>query len=95
MKTRSYLCVPALALVLSGCGLFDADPKSAPGTPQRTCEDAADTDPKVRNFWSNAGSNANPIDFTEEYKSKREDAIRECLRIRSGRPAGGVEKVIK
>jgi hypothetical protein len=93
MKTA--LMLTAALCVLAACG--ETKPKlSEPGTPERICEDAADADPRVRNLLKyEGGVNANPNEFHADYKSAREDAIRECRRVRTGRPKGGVEKVLK
>ena len=84
-----------LAVVMvSGCSLFEP-PKSAPGTTARLCEDAADADPKLRDYWATTPSNTPPSDFTDDYRHARQGLIADCLRIRSGRPAGGVERPIR
>lgn len=83
-----------LVLALSGCSLIEP-PEAAPGTPQRLCEDAADSDPKVRDFWATTPSGSNPSEFNDQYRAARARAVAECLRVRSGRPRGGVERLVK
>lgn len=92
--TRSTFLLACLALSLSGCGLFgQGDKKSPLGTPERACEDAADADPKLHDFWATTPATADPATFPKAYQEERQRLITECLRIRSGRPKGGVERV--
>lgn len=91
---KSLLSLAASLLLLTACGSPGLE-HSAPGTPERICEDAADADPKVRNFNATTGVNGNPLDFNEKYIAARTSAVAECLRIRNGRPKGGVEKFIR
>ncbi len=91
---KTLVALVTACLLLSGCSLIL--PKEAPpGTAERSCEDKADAEPAVRNFNATRGVNANPVDFTEEYRAARAAAVAECLRVRNGRPKGGVEKVIR
>lgn len=93
---RTQVLLAAALVVLAGCGSVEKPARSEPGTVERACEDAADADPKVKNFWAvSGGSNANPLNFNEGYKAARDASIFECLRVRNGRPKGGVEKVLK
>ncbi len=92
MRPRHALLLTMV--ILAGCSLFEPK-KSPPGTPQRACEDAADADPKVRDYWATTSSNTPPPDFDRGYKIARDRAIAECLRIRAGLPSGGVEKPIR
>ena len=91
---KSLLPLAASLLLLTACGSRGLE-HSAPGTSERICEDAADSDPKVRNFNATTGVNGNPLDFNEEYATARKSAVAECMRIRNGRPKGGVEKYIR
>ena len=93
---RTQFVLAAALAVLAGCGTDEKPKVSAPGTVERACEDAADADPNVKHYWARSGgSNANPLNFAEDYKAARDAAIYECLRVRNGRPKGGVEKVIR
>ncbi len=91
---RSIVFLGVALLLLTACGGTSLQ-RSNPGTPERACEDAADSDPKVRDFNATTGVNGNPLDFSEDYKAARNAAVVECMRIRDGRPKGGVEKVIR
>ena len=93
---RTQFVLVAAFTVLAGCGTVQKPARSEPGTVERACEDAVDADPKVKNYWaSSGGSNANPLNFNEDYKAARDAAMFECLRVRNGRPKGGVEKIMK
>lgn len=82
--------------LLAACSAFGPT-KSEPGTPQRQCEDAADADPKIHNFWSTTPSSLGTDAFQDAYKAARDASIRQCLRARSGfkSTGGGVEKPIR
>ena len=82
-------------LALTGCSRFFEPSRSPVGTPQRACEDAADADPRLRDFVATQPRKASPNDFTADDPAFRSGLIADCLRNRSGRPGGGVEKVIK
>ena len=93
---RTQFVLAAAFAVLAGCGSVEKPVRSGLGTVERACEEAADTDPKVKNYWATSGgSNANALNFNEDYKAARDASIYECLRVRNGRPKGGVEKVLK
>jgi len=79
---------------VSGCSLIEP-PKSPPGSAQRQCEDAADADPRVRDYFGTIPSNTAPLSFTDDYRAFRARVVSDCLRVRSGRPAGGVERLVK
>ncbi len=90
---RACLLPVMLSLALGGCSLFRPS-EAAHGTPLRSCEDTADADPRVHDFWATTSSTANPNSFNAEYQAARAKVVNECMRLRSGRPLGGVEKPI-
>ena len=83
-----------LLLALSACSIIEP-PQSPPGTVQRQCEDAADADPRVRDYFGTVPSNTDPVFFTDDYRAFRARVVSDCLRIRSGRPKGGVERLVR
>lgn len=92
---KIHLALGLITLLLAACGNVDHLTISPPGTPERACEDAADANPKIRNYNATTGVNGNPLDFEGDYKAARKAAVAECMRVRNGRPAGGVEKPIR
>ncbi len=97
MTNPARAAAVALVLLMTGCSMFSPSgtPASEPGSAERACEDAADQDPAVRNFWGHSPANLPAGTFTEGYQAARRNAVVDCMRIRSGRPKGGVEKVIQ
>lgn len=93
-RTTLLPLVAMLSLAVSGCSMF-SPPEAASGTPTRLCENAADADPRIRDFWSTQSSNSNPSEFTSKYLAARARVVSECLRVRSGQPKGGVERPIR
>jgi len=87
--------LPALAVLLSlaGCAAFHP-PQAEPGTPLRACQDAADANPVLDNFVRKDPRASNPNDFYDLYLAKRQELVNDCMAVRSGRPRGGVQKVL-
>lgn len=87
------IAVFASLLALAGCASLNP-PLAAAGTPERACQEAADANPALRNFASTMAPNANPNSFYEDYLAKRKQLVDDCLAVRTGRPRGGVQKVL-
>jgi hypothetical protein len=81
-------------LVLAGCNPI-VPPRLDLGPQQPACEKAADTDPTVKALYVQMVTAPVPQNFQAGYNVARDKYIRECVRTRSGLPAGGVEPVNK
>ncbi len=85
-----------VCLVLFGVAGCADDTRSAPGTPERACEDTADSNPAVKRALLDT---ANPNAGTAAQRAVREArtaAVTSCLRSRGVLPAGGgVERPIR
>jgi hypothetical protein len=92
--TSRILLRLAPMLLLAGCSIFET-PRSAPGTPERSCEDAADADPRIKHYAEMNPTPYDPGKFTAAYEAARQQLIDQCVRVRKGLPQGGVEKVIQ
>jgi len=81
---------------LAGCSAFNAPfstPKSAPGTPQRVCEDAAEADRSLNDQAVAMTAAARPGEFSQNLDALRRQSVMQCLQQRSVTRGGGVDKV--
>ncbi len=81
-------------LVLTGCQSY-GPPPSPPGSVERGCEDAADVDPRLKNFARNNYNSQAAEDYSSQYFAYRKRLISQCLSTRNGKPQGGVEKPLR
>jgi hypothetical protein len=87
--------IVAAAFLLLGLASCADDTRSAPGTPQRACEDAADDSPAVKQALLNTANPNAGTAGTRALREARGNAITACLRIRGVLPpGGGVERPI-
>jgi len=91
---RTSLAAMAM-LTLAGCNPMLPPPKPDLGPEQPACEKAADADPNIKALYVQMATAPVPQNFKEGYNTARNKYIRECVRTRSGLPAGGVEPVKK
>jgi len=98
MKLRHLSLLISLA-ALAGCSAFDAvqsplsTQKSAPGTPQRACEDAAEADHSLNDQALAITDNAHPGEFSQNLATLRQQSVLLCMRQYGMARRDGVDKV--
>jgi len=81
---------------LAGCSSLDLSngaAKSAPGTPQRACEDAAEADTTLNQRAAELTPASKPGSYAALVQQLRAESVQQCLRQRGIVPPGGVERV--
>ena len=80
-------------IMLAGCTAMLPPPKPNLGPDQPACEKAADADPNIKALYVQMATAPVPQNFQDGYRAARGKYIRDCIRVRSGLPIGGVEPV--